>query len=317
MKRCAAVAAAALCVPLLLASLDADAGRVYRWKDRYGVNQYVDQPPAASDAPASAVEARHYASPASVQVSMRLEADAGGYKVWADNRLHAPVEVSLRLKRGAVVATPALPARSVVPARGSLLLVHLVRREGSDRGDFELLLDALPGDPAARHADYAYRIPFDRAKVQVDQGPGGSFSHADAENLHALDFALPEGTPILAARAGVVVQVQSGFEQSGVQDDYGGLANHIRILHQDGSMALYAHLQPDGVQVHPGQRVAKGQLIGQSGNTGLSTAPHLHFVVQVNRGMHLVSVPVRIAAPLGELRFPEPPAAAGSTRQPL
>ncbi len=153
--------------------------------------------------------------------------------------------------------------------------------------------------------------------MQVDQGPGGSFSHADAENLHALDFALPEGTAILAARAGVVVQVQSGFEQSGVQDDYGGLANHIRILHQDGSMALYAHLQPDGVQVHPGQRVAKGQLIGQSGNTGLSTAPHLHFVVQVNRGMHLVSVPVRIAAPLGELRFPEPPAAAGSTRQPL
>ena len=88
------------------------------------------------------------------------------------------------------------------------------------------------------------------------------------------------------------------------REKYGGRANFIRILHDDGSMAVYAHLQPEGVQVHTGQRVRQGQRIGLSGNTGFSTAPHLHFVLQVNRGMRLESIPFRMFGPLGELRFP-------------
>ena len=51
-------------------------------------------------------------------------------------------------------------------------------------------------------------------------------------------------------------------------------------------MALYAHLQESGVLVRPGQHVRAGQQIGLSGNTGFTTGPHLHFAVQVNRGMH-------------------------------
>jgi murein DD-endopeptidase MepM/ murein hydrolase activator NlpD len=68
-------------------------------------------------------------------------------------------------------------------------------------------------------------------------------------------------------------------------------------LHTDGSMALYAHLAENGALVHPGQHVETGQRIGLSGNTGYSTAPHLHFAVQVNRSMQLTSIPFRLAKP--------------------
>ncbi|HSG66493.1 MAG TPA: M23 family metallopeptidase, partial [Gammaproteobacteria bacterium] len=60
-------------------------------------------------------------------------------------------------------------------------------------------------------------------------------------------------------------------------------------------MALYAHLQWDSIRVEPGQRVARGELLARSGNTGFSTGPHLHFVVQRNRGGFVVSVPVEFA----------------------
>jgi murein DD-endopeptidase MepM/ murein hydrolase activator NlpD len=91
------------------------------------------------------------------------------------------------------------------------------------------------------------------------------------------------------------MQVESGFDRPGLDRvAYGGRANFIRLLHDDGTMSLYAHLKSDGVLVRPGQRVTAGQRIGLSGNTGFTTGPHLHFAVQVNRGMRLLSLPFRM-----------------------
>lgn len=151
--------------------------------------------------------------------------------------------------------------------------------------------------PAATQSGHVvYRLPFDeRTPVRIDQGPQGRFSHADAANRHAVDFALPESTPVLAAREGVVMQAASA--------DMAG--NFVRIRHEDGSSAVYAHLRDGSFRVRSGQRVRAGERIGQSGNTGFSTAPHLHFAVQVQRGAQWESIPVRIAGPLGELKFPD------------
>jgi murein DD-endopeptidase MepM/ murein hydrolase activator NlpD len=108
----------------------------------------------------------------------------------------------------------------------------------------------------------------------------------------------------LAARGGVVMQVESDFEKAGLNlEKYGGRANFVRILHDDGTMGLYAHLDLDGVLVRVGQRVHTGQQIGRSGNTGFTTGPHLHFAVQVNRGMRLLSIPFRMSGPGGPLRI--------------
>ncbi len=311
----------ALLCALGSAAVQADAARLYRWKDRYDVTQYGDRPPEAEELPSRDVDVVRFRNPPGALVRLRLENkssdyqagryeagryEAGRYEAWADNLLYGPVQVMLRFKRSKnVVGSPALPASATVPARSSVRVSDIVMSDPMRGGDFELLLDGLPGDPAAQPDDYDYRLPFEYARVRVDQGPGGSFSHNDPQNRHAVDFALPEGTPIVAVREGVVMQVEYDFDKAGLnREKYGGRANFIRIVHGDGSMAVYAHLQPEGVQVRAGQRVRKGQRIGLSGNTGFSTAPHLHFVVQVNAGMRLQSIPFRMFGPLGELRFP-------------
>jgi murein DD-endopeptidase MepM/ murein hydrolase activator NlpD len=55
--------------------------------------------------------------------------------------------------------------------------------------------------------------------------------------------------------------------------------NWVLIQHDDGTLAEYAHLQPNGVTVAIGQRVRRGDVLGLSGNTGFSSVPHLHFSV--------------------------------------
>ena len=95
---------------------------------------------------------------------------------------------------------------------------------------------------------------------------------------------MPEGTPIVAARPGIVVKTENN--QSGRGTNPSG--NFVRVLHDDGTMSVYLHLKHRSVV---GQRVGAGTLLGKSGNTGNSTGPHLHFVVQKNVGLDTISIP--------------------------
>ena len=226
---------------------------------------------------------------------LRIEPSDDGYLAWADNLLAGPIEVRLDVAGGTPPPSqPLLPARAGVPAAGSALVARLQAPAGRN-GWLRLRLQGIPGSSNARPRDVIYDLPVAQAQACIDQGFDGGFSHHDAENRHALDFAVPVGTPVLAARGGVVMQTQGGFRDHGLDRARDtGRANYIRILHDDGSMALYAHLAEGGVLVSIGQRVEAGQRIGLSGNTGYSTAPHLHFAVQVNRGMQLETIAFRM-----------------------
>ena len=123
---------------------------------------------------------------------------------------------------------------------------------------------------------YIYGLPFkEGTSHKVVQGYGGMFSHSSKA---ALDFYMPVGTPVYAAREGVVY----GYKED---SNAGGLfktknkANYIIIQHSDGSFGCYWHLQHNGVAIKSGA-VAKGQLIGYSGATGFVLGPHLHFAVK-------------------------------------
>jgi len=85
-----------------------------------------------------------------------------------------------------------------------------------------------------------------------------------------IDFAVPVGTPVRAAAAGVVVETGDFF--------FNG--HSVYLDHGQGLVTLYCHL--DRVDVAPGARVAAGQRIGLSGNTGRTSGPHLHWTVLAN-----------------------------------
>lgn len=226
---------------------------------------------------------------------LRIVAVDGGFLAYADNLLPGPVEVRLDVASGPrPQGDPALPARAGIAAGASVLLTRLQRPPGNE-GWLQLRLRGVPGSSNAKPRDMLYLVPLQLANARIDQGFDGAYSHNDDENRDALDFAAPIGTPVLAARSGIVLQVETGFREQGTDAARdASRANYIRILHDDGSMALYGHLAPNGAMVVVGQQVEAGERIGRSGNTGYSTAPHLHFVVQVNRGGQLVSIPFRM-----------------------
>jgi murein DD-endopeptidase MepM/ murein hydrolase activator NlpD len=244
-----------------------------------------------------------HAAERSDDVRLRIVADDSAWLAWADNTLPGPVEVMLHSDHGDVTGEPALPARATVPANASVLVARVRRAASARDGGLGLRLDTVPGSVNATPRDYEYLFPLQLPEPRVEQAWGGGYSHSDAENLHAVDFAAAPGTTVVAARDGVVMQVEMSLAAAA---GHHGDANLIRILHGDGSMAVYAHLAPDGALVRQGQRVRRGQPIAVSGNSGASTGPHLHFAVQANRGMHLQSVPFRMWAPGGILRFSEP-----------
>lgn len=155
-----------------------------------------------------------------------------------------------------------------------------------------LTLQSVPGRPSKAQT-YTYKLPFsENADWRISQGFHGRASHNDALNEYAIDFDLLLGTPVLAARTGIVMEVIDEFPDSG-SARHADLerANIIRIQHDDGSMAVYGHLLQNSALVSPGQWVVAGTVIGQSGNSGFTHGPHLHFALQINTGMQLQSVP--------------------------
>jgi murein DD-endopeptidase MepM/ murein hydrolase activator NlpD len=91
---------------------------------------------------------------------------------------------------------------------------------------------------------------------------------------------MSKGSPIHAARGGVVVSVQESFTTGGLNKKYFRRANMVVIKHEDGTQAYYGHLKHNGAVVAPGDSIKQHQLIAYSGNTGYSAFPHLHFVVR-------------------------------------
>jgi len=96
---------------------------------------------------------------------------------------------------------------------------------------------------------------------------------------HAIDFPIPEGTRILAAKSGKVIAVKDDSKEGGHTKKYKDpkYLNFISIRHTNNEISEYAHLKFRGAKVKIGDKVKTGQLIGLSGNTGDSTEPHLHF----------------------------------------
>jgi hypothetical protein len=186
-----------------------------------------------------------------------------------------------------VEGTTLLPAAPRPLGAGKVVvLAELAQIDPAVRYRRELYFHAQFGDPRARPEPYVYALPYPRGKTfAVLQGFHGTFSH-HGSNEYAVDFNCPVATPVVAARPGVVVAANASAQGSGTSPEFldDKRANFVIIRHDDGTLGEYMHLSPSGVEVTPGQSVARGQELALSGNTGFSSTPHLHFQVMTAAG---------------------------------
>ena len=111
------------------------------------------------------------------------------------------------------------------------------------------------------------------------QGWYGPYSHFGVFK-YSVDFTMPIGTEITAARDGVVNYTLDSHSDS---DDAAGLENVLVIMHSDSTFSRYIHLTHNGILVKVGDIVKRGDKIALSGKSG-TDLPHLHFDITKGSG---------------------------------
>jgi murein DD-endopeptidase MepM/ murein hydrolase activator NlpD len=139
----------------------------------------------------------------------------------------------------------------------------------SQRLDFEAMLDTLASreEALARIPSIA---PCNAGWTSSLYGPRRDPFTGRRAFHRGVDFSLPSGTPVLATAAGTVAVVER----------QAGLGLLVKVDHGHGLQTVYAHL--GRTLVRPGDAVGMGTVIARSGNSGRSTAPHLHYEVRVD-----------------------------------
>lgn len=161
------------------------------------------------------------------------------------------------------------------------------------------------GDAAVVPARQRYQFPVQTpACTPISQSFNGRFSHTKDHSRYAVDIAMDVGTPIVAARAGVVVRVKDDYHMGGVNDYFLDKGNYVSVIHEDGTFASYYHILLGTAAVKAGDQVQAGQLLAKSGSSGFSSGPHLHFVIYRNAGFRQQSIPFQFITKNGNLVEP-------------
>lgn len=234
---------------------------------------------------------------------------AGGFEFEAENLNPYTVTMSIDFESLTnLKASGNLPLFIEVPGRSKKRVLELSRISSALGADYRSSYGWVRGSAFAVHQDhYLYKLPFYQgSNVRVSQGYHGETSHKGL-SAYAVDFPVPVGTPIYAAREGVVVGSEGNSNVGGASPEYRQYANYVIVEHSDGTMGNYYHLKQGGAVAVIGQKVSKGELIGYSGNTGYSSGPHLHFSVSkvdplsMRRPMNL---PIKIQTAQGVVTLP-------------
>ncbi|MGZ4980139.1 MAG: M23 family metallopeptidase [Methylobacter sp.] len=291
---------------LLVHSVNAVGQKLYKFQDKQGIWHFTDKPIVSSQSDLK-VEVRQIKAAPKQLVWLLQSGEERHPQYYIRNDYAGPVEVEVEFsERDNVKATPDLPKRFVIEPGKSDTLFEVGGINEHESWRLALRYRYIIGKPLASYSSTVSYLPpvAPGQSFQISQAFGGNFSHTDEQNKYAVDIVMPVGTPVYAARSGIVLEAEDDYYKGGTNKAYSSEANNIRILHDDGSMAIYAHLELEKAQVYPGLAVMAGQLIGYSGNTGFTSGPHLHFAVQINKGMELVSVPFTFINQAGQAEEP-------------
>jgi murein DD-endopeptidase MepM/ murein hydrolase activator NlpD len=197
--------------------------------------------------------------------------------IYANNPELYPGSVSINFELQNMKFSEGSKKIFVIPPQATQFKIGELTPEPARSYKFSYNYKLAMGD-VTKSADktYAYDLPFQKGKsFKLFQGYNGIFSHQGEKSL---DFTMPEGTEILAAREGTVVEVIQNNSMSCPRQECEKYNNYVTILHPDGSFSRYVHIKQNGSMFKPGDAVKKGDVIAQSGNVGWSSGPHLHFI---------------------------------------
>ena len=291
--RCASTYIVALAL-VFFAGQAGEAQSLYKYRGQNGEWIYSDRPPDKGQT----VEIRELnkGSP-DAAVTVTHGYVGSSLELLARNDYYAPVELELEIAviRGLTYPHPDQELKWLLPPRSSTVILEIDLLETGALPYLEYGFRYMPGNPDAVHepAD-PYRAPIAISNNHpITQAFPHVVTHTTLDSYYAVDLSMPIGTDIFAARGGIVFDVAGENFQGGadpVKD--APKANVVRILHDDGTYAVYAHLNWNTIRVEPGDEVERGEYIADSGNTGFSTGPHLHFAVMRNVGLLMKSIPV-------------------------
>jgi murein DD-endopeptidase MepM/ murein hydrolase activator NlpD len=202
-----------------------------------------------------------------------------GIAVYATNQEVCPVSVQIGFSLSNLSPTTGNQNIFLIPAKAkNYLVTELVKIDNYSSYRYTYKFKSNFGDITLQTYDsmYEYDLPFEKGnRFKLHQGYNGSFSH---QNENALDFTMPEGTPVVAARDGLVVSVVQNNTKSCPSKSCIQYNNSIIVYHSDGTFGNYSHIKYNGSKVNVGDSVKQGDIIALSGNTGFTSGPHLHFV---------------------------------------
>jgi murein DD-endopeptidase MepM/ murein hydrolase activator NlpD len=228
-------------------------------------------------------------------VKVTTKCEDGVTRFYVENKELCEITMTFGLDVSNLKGNVEFPYTATFPAQKLTEAFALTPTVGDGEWEYSYTNYFKLGSSCARHDDsYVYRLPYaPGSNFKVTQGYNGSFSHKGS-NQYATDWQMPEGTPVCAARGGIVVKIKDDSSVGGSSFKYDPYNNYVLIRHDDGTLGHYCHLKKGGVCVRPGERVQVGQRIALSGNTGFSSGAHLHFsVFKTKDGRQRISIPIK------------------------
>jgi len=203
----------------------------------------------------------------------------------------------------------------VLPPKSSALICRLTAPQV-----LEEMFYALPWEPLRPVQDTTggpgLCFPL-QIEALCTQSVGGPMTHFFCESFHAVDFRCPVSTPLLAVGDGTVFEVADSNVVSGIWAENLGKWNSISIDLECGPFRFdYVHIKAGSARVRPGDKVARGQIICESGDVGFSPEPHVHlemhriddldgpsepFLFTTSADVAYVPVACRVYGPQGEV----------------
>lgn len=239
----------------------------------------------------------HPCEPANAEPAVKVSTthEGGSTQFFVDNEEYCEVTMTFDMGLVNLKGNTPFPYTATFPPRAKTAAFEISPIKPGAHWEYTYTNYYKLGSNCARHDDnFIYQLPYAPGnKFKVTQAYNGKFSHTGS-NQYAIDFDMPEGTLVHAARGGIVVRVKDDSDKGGGSIEYDKYNNYVLIRHDDGTLGHYCHLQKGGIMVKPGQTVSTGDVIAHSGNTGFSSGPHLHFCVfKAKDGRTRVSIPVK------------------------